>query len=212
VALSDASTRRASWLERVGAISGIVFAVLVIISFFTSDDYGETPQSVLAYAEASEGGIWLTGVTGLLTPLLVGLFVVAVASWLGGGGSLRTLVVLMGGIATTLITVGLTIWSAPLLDDTLNTATAETYLALDDFGWVIIGTGGVALGVMIAAASLAAARLGLVPGWAGWLGAVLGVVALASVAAVGLFAWLAWFIAAGIVMLITRPRPEARTV
>jgi hypothetical protein len=203
VATLDSTPYSPSWLERLAPLAGIILAVWVLVGFFTSDDYEDTPASVVAYADADEKNLWLMAVLGLATPLLLGWFVAGLASRLRTADSMfRAMVVFGGAVATALITVGVTIWSAPLLDDTLDESTAATYLLLDDFGWVIIGAGGVAMGIMIIGASLAALQLGWVPKWLGWLSVAFGVVAFASVAAVGLFAWLAWLIVAGVLMLV----------
>lgn len=207
MATLDSTSYRPTWLERFAPLGGIVFAVWVLVGFFTSDDYEDTPASVVAYADADETNLWLMALLGLATPLLLGWFVAGLAARLRTADPIfRALVVFGGAVATALIAVGVTIWSAPLLDDTLNETTASTYLLLDDFGWVIIGTGGVAMGMMIIGASLAALRLGWVPAWLGWLSVAFGVVAFASVAAVGLFAWLAWLIVAGVLMLFRGDR------
>jgi hypothetical protein len=209
VATLDSTSYRPSWLERFAPLGGIVFAVWVLVGFFTSDDYEDTPQSIVAYADADETNIYLMAVLGLATPLLMGWFVAGLAARLRAAEPIyRTLVVVGGTVFISLITVGITIWSAPLIDDTLSEDTASTYLLLDDFGWVIIGTAGVAMGVLIIAASLAALRLGWVPAWLGWVSVAFGVVAFASVAAIGLFAWLAWVIVAGVLMVI-RPGQSA---
>jgi hypothetical protein len=203
VATVDPTPYRQTWLERFAPLGGIIFAIWVLVGFFTSDDYEDTPESIVAYADADETNLWLMAALGLATPLLLGWVVVGLASRLRAADSMfRTMVVFGGAVATALIAVGITIWSAPLLDDTLSESTASTYLLLDDFGWVIIGTGGVAMGVMIIGASLAALQLGWVPKWLGWLSVAFGVLAFASVAAVGLFAWLAWLIVAGVLMLV----------
>lgn len=198
---------RSPLLERLAPLAGIVFAVWILIGFFTSDDYGDTPASVVEYAEGDPFNLWLMAVLGMATPALMGWFVAGLASRIPmTEGFLRAAVVVGGTAFTALITVGFLIWTAPLLDDSLDESTASVYLALDDFGWVTIGTAGVAMGVMIIAASLAALRLRWVPAWAGWLSLALGVVAFASVAAVGLFAWLAWLIAAGVLLLLRGDR------
>jgi hypothetical protein len=203
VSTLDSTSYRPSWLERFAPLGGIIFAVWVLVGFFTSDDYDDTPQSVIAYADSDETNLWLMAALGLATPLLVGWFVAGLAARLRAADPLlRTLVVVGGSVFIALVSVGVTIWSAPLLDDSLDETSAATYLLLDDFGWVIIGAGGVAMGVLIVAASLAALRLGWVPSWLGWLSVAFGVVAFASVAAVGLFAWIAWLIIAGTLMLV----------
>lgn len=206
----DSTPYRRTWLERFAPLGGIIFAVWVLVGFFTSDDYGDTAQSVVEYADGSKTNVWLMAILGLATPLLLGWFLAGLMAWMRpAAASLRTLVVVGGTLLIAFVTVGFTIWTAPLLDDNLTESAAEAYLAFDDFGWVIIGTGGVAAGVMIIAASLAALRHRWVPAWLGWLSLALGVVSFASVAAVGLFAWLAWLLGVGLLMLLRGASSEA---
>ena len=37
------------WLERFAPLGGLVFAVWMLIGFFTIYDYDDTPESVLSY-------------------------------------------------------------------------------------------------------------------------------------------------------------------
>ena len=204
------ATSSPTWVERLAPLGAIIFATLLVIAFFTSDDYGDTPQSVVAYADGDKTNIWLTAILGLSAPLLLGLFVAGLVGRLGVADPMfRALMVIGGSVAIALLAVGMTIWSAPLLDDNFDETGAATYLALDDFGWVIIGTGGVGMGLMIIGASLAAMQLRLLPSWLGWVSVALGVVAFASVAAIGLFAWLVWLIVAAVLMLVRPRRPAA---
>jgi hypothetical protein len=194
---------RRSWFERFSPLAGLVFAACVLVGFFTSDDYGDTAASVVQYADEDSANIWLMAILGLATPALIGWFVAGLAARIPATEAfLRALVLVGGTVFIALVTVGFTIWTAPLLDDSLSESTANVYLALDDFGWITIGAGGVGMGVMIIGASLAALRLGWGPAWIGWLSLALGVIAFASVAAIGLFAWLAWLVLASVFMLV----------
>lgn len=194
-------------LDRLWPLGGIVYAIAVLIAFFTSADYDSTPQAVVEYASENQSELWYSAILGLATPLFVGWFVAGLAAAVEPASrSLRNLVLVGGTTFVVLVTTGFTIWSAPLLDDDVSIATAEAYLALDDFGWVMLGAGGVGMGLAIIGSSLAALRLGWVPTWAGWLGVVLGVVAFASAAAVGLFAWIAFLVLGGLFMLLRGDR------
>jgi len=203
-----AEAARTSWIDRAGAIGAILFAIGLLVSFFTSSDYGDTAESLIAYANEDEWQLWWSQILGLAMPLLVGLFVAALAGrFLPGQETLRAATVLGGTLFIAFVGVGLTLWSAPLLSaDELTTAGAEAYLAFDDAGWVLIGLGGVSAGVMIIAVSLAALGGRWLPAWAGWLSLLLGVVALATIVAVGIFAWAAWLLAAGLVLLLAPAR------
>lgn len=207
MATVHAPAGRAGWIDRAGAVGAILFAVGLLVSFFTSSDSGDTAESLIAYAQDSEFELWWSQILALLMPLLIGLFVASLAGRLRPGQeTLRGATVIGGTLFIAFVGVGLTLWSAPLLSaDELTTAGAEAYLAFDDAGWVLIGLGGVSAGVMIIAVSLAALGDRWVPAWAGWLSLLLGVVALATIVAVGIFAWAAWLIAAGLLLLLRPP-------
>jgi hypothetical protein len=67
----------------------------------------------------------------------------------------------------------------------------------DDTSWLLHASGGVGLGAMIIAASLAGLRARAVPGWAGWLGVVAGIISLA------LIVFFPWFVAAIWILVVS---------
>lgn len=203
-----APAARSGWIDRAGGIGAILFALGLLVAFFSAADYENSAESVIAYANDDRWQLWWSQILGLAMPLLVGLFVAALAGrLLPGQETLRAATVIGGTLFIAFVGVGLTLWSAPLLSaDELTTAGAEAYLAFDDAGWVLLGLGGVSIAVMIIAVSLAALAGRWVPVWAGWISLVLGVVALATIVAVGIFAWAAWLLAAGVVLLLSPPR------
>jgi hypothetical protein len=203
---------RTDWLERLAPIGGLVFAVWLLIGFFTSGDYDDTPADLVAHAERDETNLLVMLLLALATPLLIGSFVAGLmARMRSAESSLRALTLIGGTLFAALLTVGLILWSAPLLDDDLNETSAAAYLALDDAGWVLLGAAGVGIALMIVAVSLAALRYGWVPKWAGWVSLLLGVVSFFTVAGVGFFAWIAWLIAAGLYLLLRGDRREVAT-
>jgi len=211
---------RVGWLHKLGAIGAIVVPVGLMISFFTSDDSGDTGAELIAYAEDHATEVWLLQIVALVAPLLIGLFVASL--WVrlrAAHETFRALTAIGGTLFIAFLSVGLTLWAAPLLSsDELTTAGAEAYLAYDDAGWVLLGLGGISIATMIIGVSFAALDLGLLPKWAAWVSLALGVVSLATIAAVGIFAWSIWLIAAGAFLLFGRehvgpvadaPRPAA---
>jgi hypothetical protein len=203
-------SERAGWLERLAPIGGIVFAIWLLFGFFTSDDYDDTPADVVRYADADETNILAMLLLALVTPLLLGPLVAALARRVPAvEATWRALTVIGGTVFITLMTVALTIWSAPLQDDSLDETSASAYLVFDDAGWVMIGAAGIGMGLMIVAVSLAALRYGWAPKWAAWLSLALGVVSFFTVMAVGIFAWSAWLIVAGLYLLLRADRREA---
>jgi hypothetical protein len=210
VATTDLTVGRNVWLERVAPFGAFIWVIWLLVGFFTSDDYDDTPASLVAYAEGDEANIIGMLVLAIATPLLLGTFFAGLLSRFAAvEPMLRAMVVIGGTVFISLMTVAMILWSAPLVDDDFNEQTAPSYMILDDAGWVMIGTAGVGMAVAIFGASLAAMRHRWIPLWAGVVSLVLGVLALATVAAVGIFAWCAWLLAAGVVLLLgARSRRE----
>jgi len=205
---SASRSDRARWLHTLGAIGAILIPLGMLYSFFTSGDTGETAAELIAYAQDNEFEAWWLQVIGLAAPLLIGVFVASL--WVrlrAANEAYRALTVIGGTLFVAFLSVGLTLWAAPLLDaGALTPAGAEGYLAFDDAGWVLLGLSGISIGVMIVGASLAALELGLLPKWAVWVSVALGVVSLATIVAIGIFAWTVWLIAAGLFLLFAGER------
>lgn len=199
---------RAGWLHTLGAVGAVLLPLGMLYSFFTSGDTGDTAAELIAYANDNEAEAWTLQVIGLAAPLLIGVFVASL--WVrlrAANEAYRALTAIGGTLFIAFLSVGLTLWAAPLIDaGALTTAGAEGYLAFDDAGWVLLGLSGISIGVMIIAASLAALELGLLPKWAAWVSVALGVVALATIVAIGIFAWAVWLIAAGLFLLFAGER------
>jgi hypothetical protein len=204
---TDASPRGGGWVERLAPLGGLIFAVWLLVGFFTSDDYDDTPESVLAYAESDETNLIAMQVLALASPLLIGLFFAGLLSRLRiVDDLLRTLAIMGATLFVAFFAIGITLWNGPLLDDSLEEVGATTYLALDDAGWILLGISGVSMAVAILAVSLAALRQRLAPTWVLGLSIALGVLSFATVAAVGLFAWTIWLLAAAILLLLRPAR------
>jgi hypothetical protein len=208
----DETPRGRDWLVRFAPLGGLVFALWMLWGFFTSDDYDDTAESVLAYAEAEETNIVAMQILALAAPLLIGVFLAGLLARMRVvDDALRTLAIVGGTLFVAFVAVGLTLWNGPLLDDSLEEAGAETYLALDDAGWILLGTGGVSFGVAIMALSIAALRQGWAPRWVGVVSLVLGALSLLTVMAIGFFAWILWLAGTAIYLLLRpdAPRPAA---
>ena len=212
----DSSARtsgRNGWIHTLGAIGAIALPLALLFSFFTSNDTGDTASELITYAKDNQSEAWVLQIIALAAPLLIGLFVAGLWDRLRGADDLyRALTAIGGTLFVAFLSVGLTLWAAPLLSpDELTEAGADAYLAFDDAGWVLVALSGISIATMIVAASLAALQLGWLPKWAGWVSIVLGVVSLATMAAIGIFAWALWLLAAGVFMLLGRDRLAGRT-
>lgn len=200
------------WSRVIAALGGLglVAGVIMLMVSPASDDTGETPAEVVAYASSHEGWNVAILLFGLASIALGGLFIAGLYARLRlVATETESALVLIGGVAFALcFALCWTIWMAPLVDmpeePARALAQAEAYLGYDDVGWFLLGASGVAAALTIVPASMAAMRAGL-PKWLGWLGVVAGVASLATVAFFGMFAWLAWIAAASVLLLVRKP-------
>jgi hypothetical protein len=208
VALPVARRGWARLLAPLGGL-GLVAGMIGIFVSPASDDTGETPAEVVAYAQSHEAWTIAIALFGLASIALGGAFVAGLHGRLQGiATTTESALVLIGGTLFTLcFALCWLMWTAPLTDLPEDRATAlaeaQAYLAVDDVGWFVLAAAGVGAAVLAVAASLAAMRGGL-PAWLGWLGVLAGIASLATVAFFGMFAWIAWIAVASIVMLVTR--------
>jgi hypothetical protein len=198
------------WSERWSPLGGLVAVVAFIITFIaTGGDTGNTPEEVIAYADEHGTDVTVQGIVVLVAmPLLLWFFAGLYARVRRWQSQTAPALVLAGGTGFTLLLfMANTIWAAPLIDfpgDADPTAAANSYLLIDDIGWVTLGGAGICFAVMAIAVSVAALRESVVPTWLGWLGALVGLIAAATIAFVGLFAWLAWLLVVSILLLTRR--------
>jgi hypothetical protein len=208
---AGATVARPGWTRLLAPLGGLGLVAGLIMIFVSpaSDDTGETPAEVVAYASSHEGWNVAILLFGVLSIALGGMFVAGLHTRLRAiATETEAALVLIGGIVFTLcFALSWIFWTAPLddlpSDSARALAQAEAYLGLDDIGWFLLGASGVAAALMTVPASFAAMRAGL-PAWLGWLGVVAGVLSLGTVAFLGMFAWTAWIAVASIVMLVAR--------
>ncbi len=205
------SITRQGWTKLLPPLAGLglVAGLIMLMVSPASDDTGESPAEVVAYASSHEGWNIAILLFGLASVALGGMFVAGLHARLRTVATeIESGLVLIGGMAFTLcFAFCWIIWMAPLADMPGDSARAlsqaEAYLGYDDVGWFLLGAAGVGAALMIVPASLAAIRAG-VPAWLGWLGVVAGIASLGTVAFLGMFAWLAWIAVASIVLLVAR--------
>ena len=201
-----------SWSGLLAPLAGLALIAGMIALFVSpaGDDTGESPGDVVAYATSHEGWIVALGLFALATIVLAGAFVAGLHARLREvASSTESTMILIGGIAFALsLALSFIVWTGPLIDVPADQARAlaqaEAYLAIDDIGWFLLGAAGIGAALMAVAASAAALRGRVVPGWLGWLGIAAGIASFATVAFFGMFAWMAWIAVASIAMLIGR--------
>jgi hypothetical protein len=203
------STRSSAGLARWGALAGaayvILFAIGVILIFGNSPDSSSAPAKIIAYYSQGSHRTrinlgWLLAGLGLFCFIwFLSALRRAVARLEGGDGFLTGLVTIGGGIYAALSLAGIAVDTGirTMSDDTYHhTVYPGLIHAADDVGWVLHASGGAGLSAMIVAASLAALRAAVVPGWAGWLGVAVGILSL------GLLVFFPWFLAAAWVLVV----------
>ncbi|MDH4340913.1 MAG: hypothetical protein OEW52_12615 [Thermoleophilia bacterium] len=197
------------WSERWSPLGGLGFVIGIIALLVFNPDSGETPADVIKAADDKHDLFVAMAIFGLVSiPLLL---------WFVSGLHARVrrlqsetapALVLAGGTAFALLFfIAFEIFAAPFTDfpgKADPTLAANTYLTIDDIGWVILGGAGVAFALMAIAASIAALKSRTVPTWLGWLGAIVGLAAAATVMFFGIFAWIAWILVASILLLVRR--------
>lgn len=204
-------TPRPRWSGLLGSIGGLglVAGLVALMVSPASDDTGDTPAEVVAYASSHEGWNVAILLFGLASVALGGLFTAGLVTRLRAVATeTESVLVLIGGTVFALcFAMCWILWMAPLVDmpdDRARAiAEAQAYLGYDDVGWFLLGTAGVAAALMIVPASLAAIRAG-VPAWLGWIGVVAGLASLGTVAFLGMFAWMAWIAVASVMLLVAR--------
>jgi hypothetical protein len=209
--LTRTTADRSGWTRILPSLGGLglVAGLIGLMLSPASDDTGETPAEVVAYAQSHEGWSVAIALFGLASIAFGGAFFAGLYGRLHGiATATESALVLIGGTLFTLcFALCWTLWTAPLLDmpgdHAAALAEAQAYLGYDDVGWFTLGMAGVAAAVMAVPASLAAIRGGL-PAWLGWLGVTVGFASIATVAFFGMFAWMAWILVASLVLLVRR--------
>ena len=203
-----------SGLERWAALGGVLYVILFVVGTILL--VGDEPSG-----DASPGEVvrWYSdsGHRDKITLgwALVGLglffflwFLVALRQALirlVGEGFLPTLATVGGAVYATLA------MAAAAVSDGIRTMNDDTYQhrvfpelvhAANDAAYVLHSTGGVGVGTMMIAASLAVVRTRVLLVWLGWVGVAAGIVALASIVFFPWFLIALWLLAASVILFV----------
>jgi hypothetical protein len=207
-----------SGLERWAGLGGVLYVVLFItgtvVTFSGQPDTDSSPAKLIAYYSDS-GHRDRINIGWLL--VLIGVFLFLwflVALWrlvhrAGDDGFLGTVTLVGGTVYATTTLVGFSLNDAikTMSDDTFHHRVfPELIHAADDAGYVIHSAGGVGAASMMIAASIAAARGGLIPGWARVVGVIAGLLAVFSIFFFPQFLIALWVLVAGV--LVWRAGPS----
>ena len=201
-----------SGLERWAALGGVLYVVFFVVGTILL--VGDEPNG-----DASPGEVvrWYSdsGHRDRVTLgwALVGLglffflwFLVALRQALirlVGEGFLPTLATVGGAVYAALALAGIAVNMAikTMSDDTYRHQVYPPLIhAANDAGYVLHSTGGVGIGTLMIAASLAVVRTRVLPVWLGWGGVAAGILALASIVFFPWFLIALWLLAASAIL------------
>ena len=212
---------RPSPILRWAGLGAIVYVGLFIVGLVLIDhgrpDADAAPSTVIPYYQDAghRDRIGLGFVLVLIGVFFLIWFVAALrelVSRYSGDGMLAAVTAIGGAVyaALTLVSVALQSAIYTMSDDTYRHGVyPELIHAANDSGYVLHSAGGVGVGAMIVATSLAVLGARAIPAWLGWLSLVAGVV---SIFAVFFFPWIViavWLLVAGV--LVTRASAAATT-
>jgi hypothetical protein len=167
----------------------VLFVAGVIVTDSGAPDFDAPPAEVISFYGDSGNrdqialgwGLILLGVFGFLW------FLGALRQFMrriDADGLLTTMATVGGAVyaSVTLAAAGMQAGILTMSDDTFRDQVFPALIhAARDATYVMHSSGGVGAAALIVAASLAASRARLVPGWAGTVGVVIGVLALGSI-------------------------------
>jgi hypothetical protein len=210
-------------LRAWASLGGLVFVVLAVVGSILLFDgpSNSSPTKMAAWYGSSSNrthihiGWVLTGL-GLFSLIW---FVAAVRERVRESeqgapeqGTLLSTILLVGGtvyIAVAMAGIALTDGIKTMSDDTYHHQVYSGVIhAASDAAYLMVVTGGAAMGAFIFATSIAIRRFAILPRWVSWFGFVAGVAAIFSIVFFTMMFWLLW-IAVASVSLFLRSRTAA---
>jgi hypothetical protein len=205
-----APPRSAAGIQRWAALGGVAYVILFVIGVLLiyngTPDSGSAPGKIIAYYSDSGHrdriniGWVLAGLGYFFFLWFLSALRQSIRRLEAEDGFLTGLATMGGVVYATLSLAALAVETGirTMSDDTYQHQVFPAIIhAGDDAAWVLHASGGVGLGAMIIAASLAALRARAVPTWAGWLGIVVGILGL------GLVIFFPWFLVAIWILVVS---------
>ncbi|MFN2615502.1 MAG: hypothetical protein ABR581_00085 [Thermoleophilaceae bacterium] len=216
---------RRPFLERWAGLGAVLYVILFIggsiLAFGGQPDSDSAPAKVASYFKDSghrdKVGIgWALVILGIFFFLWFLSALRQLLRELDPGGFLTNLATLGGVVYATSTLTGMSLNTAvkTMSDDTYRHQVYPSLIhAADDAGYVIHSGGGVGVGALMIAASLAAANAGRIPNWACILGVLSGVLALGSIFFFPQALVAIWLLVAGVLVFrASGPRSPAAPV
>jgi hypothetical protein len=198
----------------LGAIAYVVlFIGGTVLSYAGQPDTDSPPQKLISYYSDSghRDKVLFGWLLALVSVFFFLWFLGALRQYLrraDPGGLLTNVATFGGGVYAALTLTGSSLDAAikTMSDDTFrHQVFPELIHAADDAGYVLHSAGGVGIGALMVAASLAASRAARIPAWLAWVGVVSGVLAIFSIFFIPQFLIAAWLLVAGVVLFRAAP-------
>jgi hypothetical protein len=217
--------RSSAGIQRWAALGGVAYVVLFVIGVLLiyngTPDSSSAPGKIIAYYSDSGHrdriniGWVLAGLGYFFFLWFLSALRQSIRRLEVEDGFLTGLAAMGGVVYATLSLAALAVESGirTMSDDTYHHQVYPGLIhAADDAAWVLHASGGVGIGAMIIAASLAALRARAVPTWAGWLGIVVGILGLGLVIFFPWFLVAIWILVVSIGMFVRAGRAPAAAV
>jgi len=194
--------------ERFAPLTGVVFFILIAITFALSNDTPDTDTST-----ADTVKYWSDHDSRLIASALIGTFAIIFLIWFGGvlrsallraeGGDGRLSMVAFAGILTIAIGGGIASALTFTVADTVNDVPPDVTQALsvlsEDFFLPFLA--GIALFML--ATGICVLRHGGLPRWLAWAAIVITIVSVTPIGFVGFLAVFVWILVASIVLYLS---------
>jgi hypothetical protein len=204
----------ASRWERLAPLTGLVFFVLIAITFALSNDTPDTDSST-----ADTVSYWSAHDSRLIASAVVGTFAVIFLVWFGGslrrtlgraeGGDGRLATIAFAGILVIAISGGignsLQFTVADTVGDIPPAATQTISVLNEDLFLPFLA--GIAL--MLFASAICALRYGALPKWLGWAAIVIGIATVTPAGFVGFLAAIVWVLVVSVAIYMREARAAA---
>jgi hypothetical protein len=201
--------------ERFAPLSGVVFFVLIAVTFALANDTPGTDKST-----AETVSYWSAHDTRLIVSAVLGTLAVIFLTWFAGtlrsallraeGGEGRLSMLAFAGILTIAISGGiasaLQFTAADTVNDVPATVTQTISVLNEDFFFPFVA-GGV---VLMFASALATFRFGALPRWLGWASIVIGILSIAGPAGfIGFLLTIVWILVVSVVLYMQGAQASA---
>ena len=199
--------------RRVGALSGVLFSVLFIVTVLLVGDTGDNGKDA-ARILADDGDRFFSAfVVGTLSAAALLAFFATLRELVRDAAPLRPMLgsLMLAAAATSAAllpgSLALMFGAAEAADDNPTTPEIADMVMNAQYGFLVAGF--MMAGLAVVCAGLGLRDSGVLPGWLCWTGVVIGVLQLVAFAFLPMVLVVLWVLVVGVVLLLTRATSQA---